>query len=98
MDIRCPKCGEPWDHDTLHEEVQERIDYLHENATYAHVAAEFRRDGCGAFRGLGMNPCQPVKSAVTAAAQAVYELMGDDMDGAASFLDDAEAIGLLLDD
>jgi hypothetical protein len=29
MDIICPKCGEPWDHDSLHDVAQERygIDY-----------------------------------------------------------------------
>lgn len=27
MDIRCGKCGEPWDTDCLHEEIAERLRY-----------------------------------------------------------------------
>ena len=50
-DIRCSKCGEPYDADSIHEEVSERA-YIGEETTYTEVAAEFAKDGCKAFREL----------------------------------------------
>ena len=52
MDMICPRCTEPWDNDSLHEEVETRTSYGLTNddgtsADYRQVAAEFRRYGCG---------------------------------------------------
>lgn len=118
MDIRCSRCGEPWDHDSIHEE----IDYRREMGTlkvlplpepydqsspaykryravydkaYSTVSGEFRSKGCEAFTFAVAGPCVRVESEATAAAQAVYELLGDDLDGAAAMLDDFSAAGLL---
>lgn len=51
MDIRCRHCGEPYDNDTIHEEVAERA-YVGNETTYTAVAAEFSKDGCKAFSEL----------------------------------------------
>ena len=40
MDIHCRHCGEPWDHDELHEI---------EGHTYKQAAVAFKKFGCGAF-------------------------------------------------
>lgn len=50
-DIICRFDGEPWDNDTIHEEVAERA-YLGEETTYSAVAAEFNQKGCAAFSEL----------------------------------------------
>lgn len=40
MDIHCGHCGEPWEHDTLHDV---------EGKTYRQAAKLFIQYGCGAF-------------------------------------------------
>lgn len=98
MDLYCPRCGEPWDNDSLHEEVEERKRAGEEDANYRDVSREFRTKGCGlalrAFTG-NTQPCQQVNSNRTAIAAAMADLMGDDMDGFASSMDDADHMGLL---
>lgn len=107
MDVICPRCGEPWDFDTLHEETEARFDERHPDfrhqdpATklamraeyeriFSDVAGEFRSAGCIALRSVrGTDePCVKSRSMRTAMAVAVYEACGDDMDGAASMLED----------
>jgi hypothetical protein len=44
MDIHCRHCGEPWDHDELHD--------MHEH-TYKEAAVAFLKYGCGAFHVIG---------------------------------------------
>ena len=39
MDIYCARCGEPWDIDSLHEEVNARQEFG--EATFAQVRDEF---------------------------------------------------------
>lgn len=93
MDIYCKRCGEPWDNDELHDRVEE-LRYDGRTTTpidgtsplnYDTLAAEFRRHGCEVF---GSGPCTKVESDRTLAAQAMYEVCGDDMDGASAMLDD----------
>lgn len=87
MDLYCRHCHEPWDNDSLHEEAEAR------NTTYAKVAAEFREKGCDAlYRAFGAG-CTDRKDG-DGVVGALYDLLGDDMDGAASMLEDAEALGL----
>lgn len=66
MDLYCPRCGEPWEIDCLHEEAELRFggaaEYLRErgeNSTAAQkrygeifdeVSEEFRIQGCAALR------------------------------------------------
>ena len=98
MDLYCTRCGEPWDNDCIHEEVDAR-NASGETApggvtTYAQVATEFRRHGCVAFRvAFGAGQCEARPG--TELRAAIYDMLGDDMDGAASMFDDAEAMGLL---
>lgn len=56
-------------------------------STYSAVAADFRQRGCKALPGSAAH-CVPVENERTAAVAALYELLGDDMDGAASTFDD----------
>jgi len=125
MDVYCRICGEPWDMDTLHEEIDERIakGFLAElpdndnyrpgdqyrkyrevyDSYYQKVRSEFYRRGCGAmwaFRGVAEDesPSWCVKSGTSGtvlAMNTLIDLMGDDLDGIASMMDDAQAMGLL---
>lgn len=95
MDIRCPKCGEPWDMDTLHEEAEHRqgndvssavISY---ETAYSAISADFRRRGCAAITCYGAK-CS--KQTADPVISALYDLLGDDLDGAASMLEDYESL------
>ena len=78
MDLLCRHCREPWENDTLHDVAQET------GRTYREVAADFRQDGCEAL-GTTHGEGEPSR-----AADVLYELLGDDMDGAAAMLNDLE--------
>lgn len=107
MDIYCRTCSEPWDNDSLHEEVEARLARKADNerlgatftlgTTYDEVAADFRKRGCKALvNGFGpQRSCVPGDPAQTEAFTVIYELMGDDMDGAASSIEDARSAGLI---
>jgi hypothetical protein len=108
MDVLCPVCGEPWDHDTLHDEAAARQDLavagmnaeeaavvrLEYDATFAAVTSNFRASGCRALTlavgmpGTRCAPLTPANRDRANAASAMYELLGDDMDGAAALLAD----------
>jgi len=101
MDIRCPICTEPWDNDCLHDRAEElghRCDGIRPDSPcadgcvkYTEVARDFRVRGCEAL-GTDHGDMRPENGGV---ASAIYDLMGDDMDGAASAFEDAEMLGLL---
>lgn len=86
MDLYCPNCGEPWDNDEFHYQAQ------HTGRTYVEVTTDFRTRGCGALDARCSTPSTETDTAFgltrQAAAGAMYELLGDDMDGAAAMLDD----------
>jgi hypothetical protein len=115
MDVCCPKCGEPWDHDCLHDEAGERYgvpyfltpedkraykrnpayDSDAYQVVYRQVSSEFRAEGCAVLKSYGAKCAEP--SAETdrtfgltrqQAAGALYDMLGDDMDGAAAMLED----------
>ena len=87
MDIYCPKCGEPWDNDTLHDVAEET------DSTYAKVSAEFRKIGCEA---IGSKHGEMlIDNGTSEALSALYDICGDDMDGAASLMDDFRFAGML---
>lgn len=96
MDLYCPICLEPWDNDTLHDVADEAaFDNDTERDSYAKVAALFRTKGCGvAFFGTGYQHghCRPPEPQddgfERSAVGIIYELLGDDMDGAASMMED----------
>jgi hypothetical protein len=81
MDLYCPVCAEPIDNDEFHDVAAEI------GSTYSAVAADFRERGCKALPGSSTH-CVPVQNDRTAAATAMYELLGDDMDGAAAMFED----------
>lgn len=110
MDIRCLQCGEPWDHDTLHDEAAARYELKHGRAhtddhrrdreaaskryepIYKTVSADFRSRGCVAIESYGAR-CSSERTAHPAIG-ALYELLGDDIDGAAAMFDDyADLLG-----
>lgn len=118
MDLLCRFCREPWDNDSLHEEVDERVRQnlppsthslkawpLNRGHSYTMVAEEFRRYGCGALVALCGNPkldelnrfvlkkCEG--GSPNEILSTIYDFMGDDMDGAASMIEDAEHLNLL---
>lgn len=115
MDLYCANCGEPWDHDSLHEEAGERYGvpfYLNDDdkramrrnpaydsdayqVIFRQVSAEFRTAGCATLKSVGAKCSEPSTETDRTfgltrqqAAGAMYELLGDDMDGAAAMLED----------
>lgn len=85
MDIICPIDGEPWDFDSLHEEAAES------GRTYTEVMRDFQQRGCVALEtAFGPMRCERDESSAYRAmvAEAMYDLCGDDMDGAASMMED----------
>lgn len=96
MDLYCPKCGEPWEFDSLHDEAQARKEAGNYEASYDTVSADFRSRGCEAmhagFDGRCSTPSTQTDRAFGLtrqdAASALYDVLGDDMDGAAAMLDD----------
>jgi hypothetical protein len=125
MDIYCPTCNEPWDMDTIHEEIAERITSgdlaplpdrgdkfsgpqyeayrkIYEGY-YDTVRGEFYRKGCKAmYAFIGGEPSwciKPERLAVRLsrgeAMSALANIMGDDLDGIASTLEDAIMFGMV---
>lgn len=89
MDIYCSSCGEPWDNDCIHDEAEAR------GMNYRDVSALFRDHGCRVLRSYGGRCSAPSTSTDRTfgltrqdAAGALYELLGDDMDGAAAMMED----------
>jgi hypothetical protein len=89
MDLYCGHCGEPTDNDTLHDEVDDG-----QYANYAEAAAAFRSKGCEAVSWLVHNP-ETMNSKRAAVADAMFDLLGDDLDGASAMMEDFEYLGML---
>ena len=80
-DLFCPRCGEPWDLDSLHELVDAGT-----SATFTDAARLFHTEGCGAaFNG---RRCVKSDSFKAKAAEVLFDVLGDDVDGIASELAD----------
>jgi len=92
MDIFCPKCGEPCDIDYLHEVAED------DGKTFQEVYHQFQKQGCIAvgWKCSEILP-QPAdgKLSKAEAVSALYDLLGDDVDGVASMMDDGEFLGLI---
>ena len=82
MDILCPKCGEPWEIDSIHDRVDELNADGDPAPGFRSVYRDFVRRGCWA---LG-KPCGDGKASPGIAL--CYELNGDDVDGAAASFED----------
>ena len=86
MDIYCVICGEPWDMDCLFDAVTEG------RATdWNDARSKFEREGCGLW---GLKCSTTPDTARAMASAAIMEVMGDDLDGVASMLEDAEYFGM----
>ena len=104
MDIRCPKCGEPWDMDTAHDVVEDNslipeprpmtVGAMMDRTprTYSAVLADFRRRGCPAFGGTCSEPSTDTDRTwglrPQDAAAVLFDVLGDDTDGVAAMLED----------
>ncbi len=84
MDIFCPKCAEPVELDYLHTVADDN------DTTFDVELGRFQTLGCEAI-GASHNPNRDTGRA--SAAAAMYDLLGDDIDGAAAMLEDFEALG-----
>jgi hypothetical protein len=86
MNLLCPVCAEPWYFDSLHEAAAEQ------GKTYQQIARLFQTKGCEAIgerHSKHYDEADKRESEGRAMiASAVYDVMGDDMDGAASEFDD----------
>ena len=87
MDLICPKCGEPWDNDCFHD-VADDMD-----STYTQVVSSFKKQGCQAL-GTKCNENTTLSASQSAMVSELYDLMGDDVDGAAAILEDAGDLGM----
>ncbi len=95
MDIKCRHCGEPWDIAELHDMLSEARE---EVLPFKKARELFYRYGCGAFQNQPAEKCnnEPIESDATLAGiDALQDLLGDDVDGLASTLEDFEAAGLM---
>jgi hypothetical protein len=87
MDIRCVKCGEPWDIDSLHDEVEAGTYCSFDEARRA-----FASHGCSALGCSHGETLDPGRQSLIAELTA---LAGDDVDGLASDLEDAAFLGVI---
>lgn len=92
-DIYCPVCGEPWDNDTLHEYAEEY------ETTYRATYKLFFSDGCAvAFKEWDIACERPEGGSSRALFSSLLaEMLGDDVDGIISEMQDTELLGLLND-
>jgi hypothetical protein len=78
MDTRCRNCGEPYEIDYFHDVAEEH------GTSFEEVRADFSRRGCVAVGGkCSSNKAHPAIGELT-------DLLGDDIDGLASMLEDFE--------
>jgi hypothetical protein len=96
-------CGEPWDLDCLHELVAEnheqrewytngKYDQKKYDPLFAEARKLFREKGCEAFGSRHNVDNNPEAAQLMELAE---DLMGDDVDGIVSMLEDAEVMGLM---
>jgi hypothetical protein len=75
-DLSCPKCSEPVENDYLHDIAEEQ------DRTYKEVLRDFQNRGCEAIgESHGEGGSNPY-------AAAMYDLFGDDVDGAINMMED----------
>lgn len=75
-DIYCSTCGESWDMDSIHDI---------EGDSYADKMNKFMHAGCGA---LDANCNEEGNEEVSSAMLIAHDLMGEDVDGIASMMED----------
>ncbi len=85
-DVYCSKCNEPVDVFEFHDVAEEQ------NKTYSEVSAAFRNSGCSA---LGWSCSNNISADRGMKLDALYDLLGDDIDGAASLIEDFEYLNMI---
>jgi hypothetical protein len=95
MDIYCPKCDEPWDTDELHyveDPTKVDADGYPAIMPYDEARKAFRAKGCeifGTSHGeLRTDDDDDSELSPGQATAIAMDLLGDDLDGVASILDD----------
>ncbi len=82
MDVRCPVCAEPWDTDELH--------YL--DIPFKQAYRKFQIEGCAVFGNRHNIPQDEEErrriNDQTAIIRGMYDILGDDVDGAAAEMED----------
>lgn len=91
MDLLCPRCSEPWDLEELHH-VYRGDDHI----PFDDARQMFYKIGCAAMDGDTVPSCNERVTLTTEATSVIYELLGDDVDGAAALLDDFEYMDMLV--
>jgi len=96
MDIICPKCGEPIDVYELHEIAWSDADPKSTRNGYMPYKMAYRlfkTKGCGAL-GFSCNPNKEFQNSERGAmVEALYDLLGDDVDGIAAEIEDFDLWG-----
>lgn len=82
MDIKCPKCAEPWEVDTIHDYVDAH------GSDFDTQYKLFRTKGCGVAFVKWSVKCEPVDSEQTHILAEMADMFGDDVDAYASFVDE----------
>lgn len=91
MDVYCAKCAEPWDVYTVYHELGDCDDG---NTSNKEAHALFAKgQGCPSCRwGKDAPKERPLKAE---ASSVMMDLLGDDLDGVASMMDDCEYMGMV---
>jgi hypothetical protein len=95
MGIPCTTCGETYGFDELHDLAAD------EGVTFADARRDFALRGCAVFGPRSGRSCDDRAEANAdardrgAMGAALFDLLGDDVDGIASMFEDAEAMGLI---
>ena len=86
MDMYCRKCGEPWDHDELHEVAEEQ------DTTYERVRDAFLANGCAVFS----TRCNGERSGEPSVIGEVFAVLAElgDLDGAMAEIEDLRDMGV----
>jgi len=87
-DIYCTVCGEPWDVDSFHDAVDDGL-----ASDWQEARMLFFGSGCGTL--FNSRPCHRPETGGAAVMRAevtlaLVDAMGDDIDGIASMLQDAD--------
>ena len=105
MDIRCPRCGEPWDNECFHDETSYRNPHKpwmsesgeHNQVTYekylTNVRQDFRKRGCVALTSYTDGECEA--NPRFGIIGDIIDFAGEDSDFAANMIEDAETFGLI---
>ena len=84
MDIYCPKCGEPWDMDSLHDMVEDGL-----ASSYQDARKKFSVNGCKALgTSHGSADVEVRGLRASDASAALFDVLGDDVDGIAAMMED----------